>query len=153
MRPASHRAATTAREDGLFGTARRTGSAPVTPGTLIGPGLTVEGELQFHGAVRIEGTVRGAVCVPIDGEGALFIGAGGSVAGDVRASEVTVEGLVEGSVFATGKVVVGPAGRIAGEVHCGSLEMAPGAEVQGLLAPMAHTLATEPMAQAARAAR
>lgn len=96
----------------------------------------MRGELQFSGLVRVDGTVRGMVSVPADGEGRLHIGTEGAVEGDIRASEVTVEGQVDGSVFATGRVVIGPGGRVAGEVHYGSLEMCPGAEVRGLLAPV-----------------
>ena len=122
------------------------------PGTRIGRGLVVHGELQFHGVVRVDGTVHGAVSVPADGEGSLYIGAGGAVEGDIRASEVTVEGQVDGSVFATGRVVIGPGGRIAGEVHYGTLQMAPGAEVRGLLAPLRPPADGTPVAPDAPAA-
>lgn len=120
----------------MFGYVKRTGSNQTRLGTLVARGLTIEGELSFTGAIRVDGTVRGAICVPVDGEGALFVGAEASIEGDIRATEVTIEGRVAGSVFATGTVIIGPSGRVTGEVHYGALELAPGAEVQGLLAPV-----------------
>lgn len=120
----------------MFGNSKPNGATKVRIGTLIGRALLIEGEVTFTGAMRVDGTVRGAVSVPVDGEGALFIGSEGVIEGDIRATEVVVEGRVNGSVFATGTVVIGPSGRVAGEVHYGALELAQGAEVQGLLAAL-----------------
>lgn len=104
--------------------------------SLIGPGVVVEGDVTFSGALRLDGTVHGGITVPASSGGTLFIGEHGSVEGDVRVSHAVVGGRVDGSIYATDTVGLTERARIDGEVHYGELRLARGAIVNGSLIPL-----------------
>lgn len=121
----------------MFGYVKRAGSTTEDRLTsLIGSNLTIDGEIVFTGAMRVDGTVRGAMTVPVRSEGTLIVGEQGRIEGDVRVSNLVVGGQVQGSVFATGSVTVASTGRVAGELHYGRLELETGGQVDGSLAPV-----------------
>ncbi|MGE0178677.1 MAG: polymer-forming cytoskeletal protein [Sphingomonas sp.] len=96
--------------------------------SLIDPALTVSGGLASDGQIHVEGRVDGDVrCV------ALCQSASGVIAGDIRAEEARIGGLVEGNVTA-GTVVIEASGRVTGDVAYDTISIAAGARVEGRLA-------------------
>jgi cytoskeletal protein CcmA (bactofilin family) len=102
--------------------------------SLIGTGTTIVGDVTFSGGLRIDGTVRGAVCCA-EGEkgGMLVISELGAVEGEVRAAHLVVAGRINGPVRASELVELQPKARISGDVHYRALEMHNGAIVDGTL--------------------
>src|SRR4051812_4096383 len=84
--------------------------------SVIHDRLTIRGELDTDGTVRVEGRVEG----PTHHVGTLIVGAGGFVVGDVEAKDVVVAGQIQGNVHASGRIEIeaGPpgAGEIGGEL-------------------------------------
>jgi cytoskeletal protein CcmA (bactofilin family) len=106
----------------------RFGSAPTSAsGTVIGSGLTIEGEISGSEAVTIEGQVRGTITL----SAALTVAAGGKVEANVEASVVDVQGELAGNVAAGERVAVGPEGRLVGDVRSPRISIADGAVFKG----------------------
>lgn len=100
--------------------------------TLIGPGTTIDGDLQFAGGLHIEGTVKGNLSAD-DEDATLILSENGRIQGEVRVPSMVLNGTIDGDVFASGKVELFERSRICGDVYYNLLEMAVGAEVNGKL--------------------
>jgi len=96
-------------------------------GTVIGPGLTVEGELTSQEEVVVYGTVRGT----LSSNDAVSIGSGGVVEADIRAAALSCAGNVTGNVTANERVDIQAGGRLIGDVKASRLTIADGASFKG----------------------
>lgn len=105
---------------------RGAGAAPAG-GTVIGSGLTVEGEITGDEALTIEGTVKGRIAV----SDAVNIGPGAVVEADMEVREARVGGALTGNVAATERVEIGAEGRLIGDVRSPRLQIAEGASFKG----------------------
>ena len=109
--------------------------------TLIGPQVTLRGDLEFSGGLYIEGRIVGRVTAA-DGERAvLVIGEAGSIEGEVRAPIVMIDGRLDGDVHATDRVELGAKARVTGNVHYRTVEMHAGAQLTGRLVHADATVA------------
>src|SRR5687768_17121615 len=70
--------------------------------SLVDDRLTVRGELDTDGSVRVDGRIEGAT----HRAGTLIVGPSGIIMGDVEAREVIVAGTIHGSVRATGRLEI-----------------------------------------------
>lgn len=95
--------------------------------TVIGSSAVIEGSIRVEGAIRLNGRFEGVLIV----EGPAWIGASGSVAGDVVANELNVGGRLEGSVSVRDHLHVARDGRLHGDVRYGSLEVDRGGILAG----------------------
>src|SRR3954462_11296703 len=99
---------------GLFGT----GSIRQSSGySVINDRLTIRGELDTDGTVRVDGRVEGAS----HRAGILIVGAGGHVVGDVEARDVVVAGTIQGNVRATGRLEIEAGAAVLGEIRAGAM--------------------------------
>jgi cytoskeletal protein CcmA (bactofilin family) len=95
--------------------------------TMIGQGLTIEGEITSDEEVVIAGTVRGKLA----SEGPVVIDAGAVVEADIAASSLSVAGQVTGNVSASERVDLLSGGRLIGDVKAARLTIADGASFKG----------------------
>jgi cytoskeletal protein CcmA (bactofilin family) len=96
-------------------------------GTVIGDGLTIEGELTGDDEVVVHGTVRGTLT---SGD-AVSIASSGTVEADVTASSVSIAGQVTGNVVAQERVDIQAGGRLVGDVKAARFTIADGASFKG----------------------
>jgi len=101
--------------------------------SLIGAGTTLQGDIQFTGGLRIDGTVNGKVATVDNQSGTLVISEQARVEGEVRVSHVVINGVVNGPVTANDYLELQAKARVKGDVSYRSLEMHVGAIVQGKL--------------------
>lgn len=101
--------------------------------TLIGPAVTVRGDLDFTGGLHLDGQVFGSVRVAQGAQGSLTLGETGMIEGDVQAQQAVLNGRVRGAVHVPGRLALGPRAVVEGNVHYGTIEMAPGARISGKL--------------------
>jgi len=113
----------------IFGTKK---NAP-TIDSLIGAGASVDGNLRFKGGLRIDGHVAGSVVAEDDPSAMLVLSESARIEGPVRAAHLVVSGTIEGPVQADEMLELLPGARITGEVRYRSLEIHPGAVVEGAL--------------------
>jgi cytoskeletal protein CcmA (bactofilin family) len=99
-----------------------TSKIPVLGKTLLFRGeLTAEEDVILQG--RVEGSIRHAAN--------LIIGPEGSVLGDVYASHLTVEGLVEGDLHCTEAVIVRATAQVRGNIFAPRVGIMEGATFNG----------------------
>lgn len=101
--------------------------------TLIGPQVTLHGDLYFSGGLYVEGRILGRV-LAVDGERAtVTLAEQGSVEGEIRAPVVVINGQLVGDVFASERVELAAKARVQGNVHYQVVEMSAGAQLTGRL--------------------
>jgi len=96
-------------------------------GTVIGDGLTIEGEVTGDDEVVVHGTLRGTLTT----SDAVSVASGGVVESDVTASSVSVAGQVTGNVSAQERVDIQAGGRLIGDVKAARFTIADGASFKG----------------------
>src|SRR3954463_5481983 len=95
--------------------------------SVIHDRLTIRGELDTDGTVRVEGRVEG----PTHRVGTLIVGAGGFVVGDVEAKDVVVAGQIQGNVHASGRIEIEAGASVVGDVRANLMILREGATVHG----------------------
>lgn len=101
--------------------------------SLIAAGAVFRGDLEFEGAVQIDGKVLGDLLTE---QGLVRVSVEGQVEGEVRAPHVVIDGEILGDVYASQHVELGPKARVRGNLYYGLMEMAMGAQVEGGLRPI-----------------
>jgi cytoskeletal protein CcmA (bactofilin family) len=101
--------------------------------SLISEGTVLQGELRFVDGLRIDGEVHGDVLAAAGGQGLLVISEKARVHGKVKAAHVIISGQVLGPVECEELLELQPSARVVGDVRYGSLEMHPGAHINGEL--------------------
>jgi cytoskeletal protein CcmA (bactofilin family) len=99
----------------------------ITGYSLVDEHMTVHGNLETAGTVRVDGRVDGH----FHRAAVLIVGAAGVVAGDVQATEVVVAGHIEGSVVASGRVEIHANGVVRGDIVTASMMLQEGGVIEG----------------------
>lgn len=103
------------------------GTPPETVISIIGPGMTVVGDCQTEGTVRIEGVVEGS----IRAGKAVVIGKQGKVRGDIFTQDAVVSGHVTGTLVAESRLELQATCQIDGEVRTRRMQLEEGAVLNG----------------------
>jgi cytoskeletal protein CcmA (bactofilin family) len=96
-------------------------------GTVIGEGLSIEGDLSGDEEIVINGNLRGKVTTT----DAVSVGPGSSVQGDISGQSVSIAGQVTGDVVAPERVDIQAGGRLVGDVKAARFTIADGASFKG----------------------
>lgn len=102
-------------------------SSPEQVISIIGPGMTVTGDCETDGAVRIEGTVQGN----IKAGKAVVVGKDGLVEGDIQTQDAVISGRVKGSLRAESRLEVQSTSRLEGEISAGRMQVEEGGFLNG----------------------
>src|SRR3954463_5923685 len=95
--------------------------------SVIHDRLTIRGELDTDGTVRVEGRVEG----PAHRVGTLIVGVGGFVVGDVEARDVVVAGQIQGNVHASGRIQIETGASVLGQIRANAMVLLEGATIHG----------------------
>ena len=95
--------------------------------TVIGSGITIEGEVTSEDDVIIAGTLRGK----LDASAAVTVETGAQVEADIGAQSVAIGGTVTGNVVAVERVDLLTGGHLIGDVKAARLTIADGAMFKG----------------------
>lgn len=104
--------------------------------SVIGPNVTVAGDITFTGELRIDGTVQGEINVYRSTQGTMMIGRTGRVEGKVTVTNAVVSGRLDGSLHATEVVGVSSAGEVRGDIEYGRLVVREQGRISGRLKPV-----------------
>ena len=107
--------------------------------SLIGEGTVVHGSIRFADGLRVDGQILGDVVAEGDGRTILVISDNARVHGRVEAGHVIISGEVRGPLLCTELLELQPKARVVGEVRYETLEMHPGATIEGVLKPLKST--------------
>ena len=95
--------------------------------TMIGPGITIEGEVTSDDEVVVGGVLRGKLQV----EGPVTVESEAVVEADIGATSVSIGGNVTGNITASERVDLLAGGRLIGDVKASRLTIADGASFKG----------------------
>lgn len=95
--------------------------------SIIGSGMTVVGDCETAGTLRIEGRVEGTVRA---GK-AVVVGKEGSVKGDILTQDAVIGGEVSGSIVAESRLELQATCVVDGEVRARRIQLEEGGRVNG----------------------
>lgn len=116
---------------GFFGS--NPGKTAGTVDTLIGRQTEILGDIRFGGGLHIDGSVKGRISGQPDKACGLWVSETGVIEGDVIVPNVALNGKVNGDVHAGEQLRLGARAKVTGNVHYKTLQMEPGAMVNGQL--------------------
>ena len=96
-------------------------------GTVIGAGITVEGEITTEDDVVVQGTIRGK----LRAKDSVAVEHGAIVEADISAGPLTVAGAVTGNITSTDRVDLQAGARVIGNVKAVRITIADGAQFKG----------------------
>lgn len=97
--------------------------------SLIGPTVVIKGEVTAEEDLLVKGRIEGF----IDHSQTVTIHAEGTVAAEVKAREVLVEGTVDGNVYGTQRVQIAETGNVNGNVYAPRVGVLEGASFKGAI--------------------
>jgi cytoskeletal protein CcmA (bactofilin family) len=97
--------------------------------TLIGSHARFAGELDFEGAVRIDGRFEGNI--RSKNEGTLVVSVNAEIKGEVDVPHLILHGTITGNVRASKSLQVGEKGQLNGDVEYTILTLAEGGAING----------------------
>jgi cytoskeletal protein CcmA (bactofilin family) len=114
---------------GIFGGKGDAPAAEPTGLSIVSVGMTVRGDLDTTGTVKIEGTVDGNVRARQQ----VLVARGGVVRGDLDAREAVVGGAVHGAIRCQERVEIQAGASVHGDLTTKRILVAEGAIVNGLV--------------------
>jgi cytoskeletal protein CcmA (bactofilin family) len=117
---------------------------------VIGPSMTMKGEIRTREELVVEGEVEGM----LESHSSITIGPNGKVKANIRAREVAIFGAVKGNVEVTEKIAIRGKGSLVGDIKTAGISIDDGAYFKGsidIVRPeptraAAPTLVSEPAA-------
>jgi cytoskeletal protein CcmA (bactofilin family) len=97
------------------------------PFSIIASDMTVIGDLETEGVVRIEGRVRGTVRVGSQ----VLVAAGAVIEGDLHTLEAVIAGQVKGASHARERVELQATAMVAGDILTPRISIIEGGRVTG----------------------
>ena len=101
--------------------------------TLIGPQVTLHGDLVFSGGLLVEGRIHGKVIAEEGAPAVLTLAEQGRIEGEIQVPVVIINGELQGDVYASERVELAAKARVLGNVHYKVVEMRAGATLTGRL--------------------
>ena len=114
--------------------------------TLIGPQVTIHGDLVFSGGLYVEGRIHGKVTAEEGERAVLTLAEQGRIEGEVQVPVVILNGQLQGDVYAAERVELAAKARVTGNVHYKIVEMRAGATLTGRLIHVDAETAVAPAA-------
>lgn len=99
--------------------------------SMIGYGVTIKGNMNFAGSMRIDGRVDGRVDVRPEKRGTLVVSRDAVINGPVNVTNLIVDGTINGDVNVDGRIECRANGRVKGEVRYQKINLQEGATIEG----------------------
>ena len=103
---------------------RRTDQIPFS---IIASDMTVVGDLETEGVVRIEGTIKGTVRVGSQ----VLVAQGAVIEGDLHTQEAVIAGQVSGAIHARERIELQATALVTGDIFTPRISIVEGARVTG----------------------
>ena len=96
-------------------------------GTVVGAGITIEGEITTDEDVVVLGTVRGK----LQAKDGVTVEAGAVVEANVTGGALRIAGVLTGDILSTDRVDLQAGARVVGNVKAARITIADGAQFKG----------------------
>jgi cytoskeletal protein CcmA (bactofilin family) len=114
---------------GIFSAKADQQEPPLGGLSVISAGMTVRGDIESNGTVKVEGAVEGQV----QARHQVLVAKGGSVHGDIDAREAVIGGMVHGAIKATERVEVQSGATVNGDITTLRIAVAEGGNLNGAI--------------------
>lgn len=114
--------------------------------SLIGAQTRVDGNISFTGGLRVDGEVNGNVIAQAGSPGTLVLSEHGRIRGEISATHLVANGLIEGPVQASEYLELQSKARVKSQVSYKTLEIHLGAIVEGRLVHLAEAVSDKVIA-------
>ncbi len=104
--------------------------SPPGAGAMIGPSITIRGDLSGQEDLQVEGRVEGKINLK---QNLVTVGAQGRVKADIYGRLIEVEGEVEGNLFGEEQVIVRRSGSVRGNITAPRVSLEDGANFKGTI--------------------
>jgi cytoskeletal protein CcmA (bactofilin family) len=94
---------------------------------VIGPSMTIKGEIRAREELLVEGEVEGL----LESQNLLTVGPNGKVLGNIKARRVAIFGSVRGNVEVTEKIAIREQGSLIGDIKAAGISIDDGAYFKG----------------------
>jgi cytoskeletal protein CcmA (bactofilin family) len=111
----------------------RANKVPSDVASVIGSGVSIEGDVCFSGVLRVDGTVRGRISALPGQSATLIMGAGARVDGEVAVPHLVVHGTLNGVITRCDKLELASTARLTGHLYYASIDVSHGAIVEAQL--------------------
>ncbi len=98
--------------------------------SIVGTGMTIEGDSETEGSLRIEGTVRGNVRAGKS----VVLGKDGLIEGNIFTQNAVIAGRVLGAIYAESCLEIQATSVLFGEIQARRIHVEVGAALQGQMA-------------------
>jgi len=95
--------------------------------TIIGAGITIDGEVTTEEDVVVQGTLRGK----LSARDSVTVEQGAVVEADITGGPLSVAGTVTGNITSTDRVDLQPGAKVVGNVKATRITIADGAQFKG----------------------
>src|SRR5690606_41406163 len=95
--------------------------------SIIGKDMTITGDLETEGVIKVEGAVRGTIRAATQ----VLVSPGATIDGDLHTREAVVGGTVRGTIHAEERVEAQATAVIAGDIHTTRILVVEGGQVNG----------------------
>lgn len=95
--------------------------------TVIGAGITIDGEITSEDDVVVQGTLRGKLVT----KEAVTVENGGTVEADISGGPIAVAGTVTGNISSNDRVDLQNGAKVVGNVKATRITIADGAQFKG----------------------
>jgi cytoskeletal protein CcmA (bactofilin family) len=112
----------------------------ITPDTIVGPSVKIQGDLNSEGNIQIEGEVEGKINTSEN----IQIGQNAKVIAEMKAGNAVIAGEVIGNVHIAGSLILLSTANIKGDITCSVLRVEDGAIFSGKCSMSQHPAGSEP---------
>jgi len=95
--------------------------------TVIGAGITIEGEISADDEIVVQGTIRGK----LEAREGVTVETGGVVEADIVSGPLSVSGHVTGNITSSDRVDLLAGAKVVGNVKATRITIADGAQFKG----------------------
>ena len=103
------------------------GAAGPKQSAVIGPSMTIKGEIRAREELLVDGEVEGS----LESESLLTVGPNGKVRANIKARDVAIFGSVRGNVEVSGKIAIRDQGSLIGDIKGAGISIDDGAYFKG----------------------
>ena len=107
------------------------GKSPMEPlkeQAVIGPSISIKGELSGEEDLMIQGRVEGKIDLKKNN---VTVGRNGHIKGDIYGKVISIEGEVQGNLFGEEKIVIRESGVVHGNMRTPRFSLEDGAQFKG----------------------
>ena len=95
--------------------------------TVIGAGVTINGDINSEGSLRIDGKITGNIEI----QGDLFVGSSAVINGNIIANNIELSGMVVGNIHSENLLRMLSTGKLYGDMQVNAFVADEGAFFQG----------------------